>query len=177
MLRRRRPSLRRRRLSLRRLELEDDHEILFLRSDERVLQYLSIPKSNTLEDARAFIEKIQASIAADESVYWAISSRENNKLIGTICLWNIVPKEKKAEIGYVLHPDWQGRGLMQEAVQAVLAYSFETLHLHLVEAYLHRDNKSSVALLKRTGFVFETMEKDMLIYSQKKPARSSSHRK
>ena len=76
-----------------------------------------------------------------------------------------------------VRPDWQGRGLMQEAVQAVLAYSFETLHLHLVEAYLHRDNKRSVALLKRTGFVFESTEKDMLIYSQKKPARSSSHRK
>lgn len=50
------------RLVLRNLCLEDENEILFLRSDERILKYLDIPISKTVDDARNFIKKINDNI-------------------------------------------------------------------------------------------------------------------
>ena len=97
------PNLSTERLTLRQLNLQDDNEIFFLRSDERVLKYLVIPKANSIEEARAFIHKIN-----NGSAYWAICLKNETKLIGTICFWNISKEENKAEIGYVLHPGYQG---------------------------------------------------------------------
>ena len=77
------------RLVLRQLEMQDDGEIFFLRSDETVNKFLVSPIAKSIQDARDFINKINENIANSESVYWAITVKGNNKLIGTICIWNI----------------------------------------------------------------------------------------
>lgn len=164
------PTLATERLVLRQLSLLDDHEIFFLRSDERVLKYLVSPRANRLEDAQAFINKINKGIRNNQWVYWGITLKEDDKLVGTICFWNIVKKENKAEIGYVLHPDWQGRGLMQEAINKVIEYGFEKMKFRLIKAVLNPDNLRSVSLLKKTGFVYDKKEKDALVYSLINPA-------
>src|SRR6185436_18378752 len=103
------------RLVLRQLEMQDDGEIFFLRSDKTVNKFLASPIAKSIQDARDFIEKIVKSTSNNESVYLAITIKGNNKLIGTICIWNIEREENKAEIGYVLHPVYFGKGLMHEA--------------------------------------------------------------
>ena len=77
------PNLSTERLLLRRLVAEDDKEIMVLRSDEQVLKYLIISKCNSLEEARLFIEKINNVINNNESIYWGISLKNDNKLVGS----------------------------------------------------------------------------------------------
>jgi len=158
------PTLATERLILRQLEMQDDHEIFFLRSDERVNEYLVAPIAQNVEEARDFISKINTGIANNESPYWGITLKNENKLIGTICFWNISIEENKAEIGYTLHPELQGRGIMQEAISAVIKYGFEKMKLDLIEAVLHPGNTKSVTLLKRNAFFYEGKSDDAVVY-------------
>ena len=159
------PTLSSKRLLLRQLGLADEKEILFLRSDPRILEFIDISVAENVEDARAYIEKMNRGIEHDEWIFWGITIRENTqKIIGTICLWNLVKKEKKAEIGYVLHPDYQGNGYMQEAVEQVLNFGFETMGLNIIDANFHAENIKSLKLLNRNNFVFHKKEGDYLIY-------------
>ncbi|NNU34329.1 GNAT family N-acetyltransferase [Mucilaginibacter sp. S1162] len=136
------------RLVLRSLNSDDADALLKLRSDELVNRYLDRPPTTTVADAQAFIDKI---IKAD-ATYWAISLKNPPGLIGTICLWNFNAEKNMAEMGYELMPNQQGQGVMNEAMQAVINYSFDKLQLRILAALTHPDNEASAKLLKRNGF-------------------------
>jgi [ribosomal protein S5]-alanine N-acetyltransferase len=146
------------------LDIQDEQEIFFLRSDERVNKYLVAPIAQNVEEARAFINKINAGIIKNGGAYWGITLKNDNKLIGTICFWNISLEEDKAEIGYVLHPNLQGKGIMQEAIHKVIEYGFEKMKLGSIEAILNPGNLKSIVLLKRNGFVYTGELGDAVIY-------------
>lgn len=146
------PRLLTRRLSLRQLELRDAPEIRQLRSDPRVNEFIVRAGAITLAEARLFIEKINRGIANRECLYWAITRKGCDTLIGTICLWNFTADRAEAEIGYELSPACQGQGFMQEAIETVLAYGFQALKLEAIKALSRADNVRSLALLKRAGF-------------------------
>ena len=73
----------------------------------------------------------------------------------------------RAEIGYVLHPAQQGKGIMDEAIKAVLQYGFETMKLHSVEANVNPANTNSMKLLEKNGFVKEAYFKENYYYNGK----------
>lgn len=140
------------RLVLRKPEITDASEIRELRSDEQVNEYLDRPKSTTLAEAEAFIQKITAGLTEKGWYYWVLSLKNHDEFAGTICLWNIDIPTSTAEVGYELLPSWQGRGLAREALLAVVDYSFKTLKFETITAYSHAANKESIRLLERTGF-------------------------
>ena len=153
------------RLVLRNLSLEDDNEILFLRSDERILKYLDIPISKTVDDARNFINMINDGILNNQWIYWGITFKNETKLIGTICLWNFSKDNFSASIGYVLHPDFQGRGIMQDAFIEILNFGFRTLKLKSIEADVVPDNYKSIQLLKKNNFILKEQSEKTLNYT------------
>ena len=144
------PILKTERLFLRQLTIGDDKAIATLRSDDTINKYLERPKTTNTTQAVEFINKINLSISKNDSFYWAITFK--NKLIGTICLWNISRDGLNIEIGFELLPDFHGKGLMQEALAAVIKYTFQTLNFKTVIAYVHADNIKSILLLDRNNF-------------------------
>ncbi|MCP6379763.1 GNAT family N-acetyltransferase, partial [Klebsiella pneumoniae] len=82
-----------------------------------------------INDARYFIDAINEGIASKDWLYWAMILKGTQQLIGTICLWHFSNDKTTAEIGYELHPDFQGKGLMNEAIQTIIDYGFTTLQL------------------------------------------------
>jgi [ribosomal protein S5]-alanine N-acetyltransferase len=140
------------RLVLRRLTMNDCYELLKLRTDDSVNQYLDRNKSMNMDEATAFVEKINKVIDEQVSVYWVISLKDDPKLIGTICLWNFEPHKDLVELGYELMPAHQGKGIMQEAAERVIGYAFDALKVKVITAVTHPDNAASVKLLTRTGF-------------------------
>ena len=165
------PELSTERLTLRQMNSGDENEIFILRSDKRVLEFIDIPKAETVADAEKFIDKINNLIASNESIMWAICLKSSPTLIGNICFWNIVKEKSAAEIGYSLLPHFQGKGIMQEAVIKVIEYGFQTLQLNSIVADLHPNNIKSIKLLERNGFVYtgKSQEDDMVIYTLANP--------
>lgn len=153
------------RLILRKVEMSDAPEIFFQRSDENMIQYLDRASAKSIDEAITFIKLITDNESKNESVTWALTLKGDNKLIGTICFWRIVPEHFRAEIGYVLHTIYQGKGLMQEAMESVLQYGFSTMKLHSVEANVNPKNTASINLLERNGFIKEAYFKENYFYN------------
>ncbi len=149
------PEIQTQRLLLREITVLDANEIFFLRSDKEVLKYIDKPPAKTLDDALEFILRINTLKENNQGINWAITIKGSDILIGNICLWNIKPEHHRAEVGYVLHPQHHGKGIMQEAIKAVLDYGFQTLQLHSIEANVNPANTSSIKLLVRNNFVRE----------------------
>lgn len=148
------------RLTLRELRESDAPEMLFLRSDDLVIKYLDREKTTTLEDARAVILDAKESVKQNDGIMWGICLRSADFLIGTIGHWRFIKEHHRSEIGYTLHPDFWGQGLMHEAMEAVINYGFQNLNLHSVEANVNPNNQSSIRLLEKSGFVKEAHFKE-----------------
>lgn len=165
------PALATGRLTLRQLSANDAPALSSLRSDKIVNKYIDRPSQCSIEDAKAFILRINNEIARHKCFYWAICLREKTGLAGTICLWNFSDDKKTAEIGYELNPRYHGQGLMNEAVNAVIDFSWDSLKLKKLVAFTHKENNSSKKLLEKNGFkagLNSTDEKnpDFIIYSR-----------
>ena len=59
---------------------------------------------------------------------------------------------RSATLGYALHKDFEGKGLMNDALRTAIRYAFEELMLHRIEASTLLDNYKSQNVLKRLGF-------------------------
>jgi|SRR6185312_2601120 len=148
------------RLQLRPLEPSDDNEIFVLRSSEIINQYISRKRTSDKEEALQFINKVNNNFKKNEALYWAINLKNNPHLIGTICLWNFTEDRKTAEIGYELFSEFQGKGIMDEALKKVIETAFQKIGVKTLEAFTHKNNLRSKGLLLRNNFVHAPDRKD-----------------
>ncbi|HMI08273.1 MAG TPA: GNAT family N-acetyltransferase [Flavobacterium sp.] len=139
------------RLTLRKLSKNDSEEILQLRSNTETNKFLDRKPSKTIEDALNFINSIIED-ESDELFYWAITKTGEDKLIGTICLFDFLGDLKKCEIGYELLTEYNGQGIMIEAAKKVIEYAIEILGLKAMDALTHKHNQSSTKLLQKLNF-------------------------
>jgi ribosomal-protein-alanine N-acetyltransferase len=143
------PILTTERLRLRQLSTGDDQDIFLLRSDKEINKYLDRPAATTVDDARNFIN----SIIDNKALYWAITLRNRNQFVGSVCLFGFSDEESdKCEIGYELLTNFQGQGIMKEAAEKVIDYAFNTLKVRKIEAWFHSDNQRSLNLLEKLSF-------------------------
>lgn len=141
------------RLLLRPVTEADAEAMLFLKSDEEMIRYIGKKRMETLEDARQDIARVNALLAPNEGIMWALCRPEEPAaMLGTMCMWNFSPVHHSAELGYMLHRTHWGQGLMSEALAAAVRYGFDELGLHRLEAMLVPENTASARLLERQGF-------------------------
>jgi ribosomal-protein-alanine N-acetyltransferase len=136
------------RLFLREIQLEDVEEIFRLRADESVNAMIDRKSALSIDDTIEFIRQI----IHNKAMMWAITLIGEAKLIGTIVYWHIEWENKKAEIGYELLPEYQGNGIMTEALKKVIAFGFEELCFKTITAESKAINLRSVKLLEKSGF-------------------------
>lgn len=146
------PNLETNRLYLRRLTPNDAAAIFQLRSDPVSAKLTGRVPATDINDAIAFIDKIENLISNNISIYWAISYKEEDDLIGTICLWNFDTENNSVEIGYELLPQHQHKGIMAEAIKAVIDFAFKKIMAETITAFPSNDNPPSVAVLEKAGF-------------------------
>ena len=154
------PELKTERLLLRQLTEADSRDIFFLRTDEGVNRYIERPRPENINDARDFILKTNNGIKQNEMIDWAITLKDAHNLIGTICLWNFSKDKTTAEVGFELKPEYQGQGIMNEALKIILEFGFKRVALASIDAYTHKDNISSIMLLKKNSFEENSELKD-----------------
>lgn len=158
------PNLETDRLVLRRIDVNDVNEIFTLRSDPETMKYIPRPLVKTTEDALEHIAMIDAKIENNEGINWGITLKDNPKLIGIVGLYRIKPENYRAEIGYMLLPEFNGKGIMPEAVKEVINYGFTLMQLHSIEAIIDPENFGSEKVLQKSGFVKEAHLKENEFY-------------
>jgi ribosomal-protein-alanine N-acetyltransferase len=116
-----------------------------------------------------FINKVNIGIANDNWIYWAICFKDNPKLISTTCLWNLNTDENKAEVGYELAPEHQGKGIAKEALTKIIKFGFDMMQLAKIEVYTHKENSASKKLLEKFGFVRDVYEESKIDFPVENP--------
>jgi len=163
------PMLKTDRLILRKLSLDDAEEIFFLRSNDMVNKYIDRHKAKDIDEVIAFINKVNIGVANNNWLYWAICFKDNPKLVGTICLWNLNEDENKAEVGYELNPEYQGKGIAKDSLSMVVDFGFNTLQIDKIEAYTHKENLTSTKLLEKFNFVRDPHEESKIDFTVENP--------
>lgn len=140
-------------LLLRRITLDDTNDMFEMRRDPRMYEYLDTKVDENPDETKTYIGKMNQGIDEEKWFIWAIEHIQSNKVIGTICIWNLNKEEKSGELGYGIIPDYQGQGLMKESLVSVIEYGFEVMKLKVLEAYTEEHNEKSINLLESCEFV------------------------
>ncbi|MBS1636857.1 MAG: GNAT family N-acetyltransferase [Bacteroidetes bacterium] len=159
------PELTTDRLILRKIDERDVADIFDIRSNPEAMQYIDRPIAADENDALRLIRIITEGLEKNESITWGICMKDQPKLIGTIGFWRIQPEHFRAEIGYILHPDFHRLGIMQEAMQPVIDYAFDDMNLHSIEANINPANAASQKLLEKNHFVREAYFKENYFFN------------
>ncbi|QBD80558.1 N-acetyltransferase [Ktedonosporobacter rubrisoli] len=138
---------------LRPLDERDAQEIFELVERNRPhlrawLPWLDVTR--TADDERVFLRSLAAQYASNNSFSCAILYK--GKIAGTVSYHPINWSNRKVELGYWLAEEFQGKGLMTRACQAMITYAFHTMKLNKVEIRCATENVRSRAIPERLGF-------------------------
>ena len=120
------------------------------------------PAVETLADELYYIEHIYPSNLAKENIPsgYGITLKGTDKVIGSIDFPHR-HGDKTLEIGYLLHPDYWGQGIVPEAGRAMLKVGFELLGLDKIILICYDYNKQSQAVARKLGFTLETVSEEI----------------
>ncbi|TDD97984.1 GNAT family N-acetyltransferase [Flavobacterium cellulosilyticum] len=158
------PNLETERLYLRRIVKEDVNEIFALRSNKEIMKYVPRPIAKSNEEAMEHITLLEEKLKTNEGINWAITLKSDPKLIGIIGHFNIKPEHYRSEIGYMLLPEYHGKGIISEAVKKVVKYGFIEMKLHSIAAIIDPENLASEKVLQKNGFIKEAHLKENEFY-------------
>jgi RimJ/RimL family protein N-acetyltransferase len=140
------------RLRIRRFKHSDLAPFMAYRNDPEVARYQSWDSCNE-QEATAFIRELESARPGVPGRWFqfAVVSKESGALIGDCALRVDGHEPYRAEVGFTLAREHQGKGFASEAVSRLLDYAFDALGLHRVFAIADCRNAPSVALLERLG--------------------------
>lgn len=146
------PVLETERLLLRHWREEDAEDLFAYAKDDRVGPMAGWSPHKSVEESREVIGFFQS--AGDT---YAIEWKETGTVIGGIGLHDRRPDEElrhvpQREIGYVLSPEYWGKGIMPEAVNTVLRHGFEDMNLDIIWCGHFDFNNNSRRVVEKTGF-------------------------
>jgi RimJ/RimL family protein N-acetyltransferase len=123
---------------------------------------LNIPHPYPAGGAAAWIGGHAAAWAAGTGAAYAITSRDGGALLGGVGL-TVAPRHRRAELGYwVGVPHWN-RGYCTEAARAVVAFGFDILGLHRIEAHHFTRNPASGRVMQKLGMRLEGVHREAVL--------------
>ena len=145
------------RLLLRRMPLDDDDFILELLNGPKWIKYIGSRDVDTLEKARAYLEKrVLPNYEALGFGFYIIEGLDDQVRMGN-CGLTLREGMEHPDIGYSLLEQFEGQGYAYEAAEAALKYGFEIHKLDHIEAIVTNDNQRSLHLLKKLGMHYKKM--------------------
>jgi RimJ/RimL family protein N-acetyltransferase len=149
------PRLETARLVLREIIPTDAEDLFHIFSDEETMRYWSCRPYDSVDQARGLIEGVAEAAHAGVGIYWAITLRGDERLVGK-CGYNEWRKaHRRGDISYIVAREQRGKGIVSEALGAMLDYGFDHMNLHSVEAGVTPGNDASTRMLQRLGFRLE----------------------
>ncbi len=149
------PTLETERLILRGMRVSDSADMYEYARRPSVTEYLTWDPHTSESMTREYLTYVGQRYRTGDFYDWAVICNEDGRMIGTCGFTSFNCPADSAEIGYVLNPTYQGKGLASEAVCRVLRFGFEELSLHRIEAHFIQGNDASRRLMERVGMTFE----------------------
>ena len=108
-----------------------------------------------LKFTQSYLKFIQTQYAAGAFFDWALTLPESGKMIGTCGFAAIDTDNDAGEIGYVINPEYWGKGYATEALARVLSFGFGVLHMHRIYIRIMAGNIASERVARKCGMRHE----------------------
>lgn len=161
------PELESERLRFRKIYIGDANEIFFIRSNDDVMQFMDVPRHNSVGDSEKLIQTAQETYKKEAGIIWAIIEKDSKTFIGYLGFIRMTPEHCRAEIGYALKPQHWGKGYMNEAINKIVRFGFGEMHLHSIEANVNPLNERSQKVLESVGFKKEAYFRENYLFDGK----------
>ncbi|MDF2453696.1 MAG: acetyltransferase, ribosomal protein N-acetylase [Bacteroidota bacterium] len=160
------PVIETKRLILRRIVLDDLDSYFALRTNVNAMKHICqvLP---TRDETQTKILRINEMISMNDGMAWAICLKPSDTMIGTASFHKVIKEHYRAEIGYMLHPDFWKQGIISEALETVIHYGFYSMRLHSIEAHIDPANLASEKVLEKFKFVKEAYFKENYFFDGK----------
>lgn len=142
------------RLKVRESTVEDVEAFYRIYSHPEITRYMeSLYQEHEAECAymRAYIEKMYGFFGYG---MWSVIWKESGQVIGRAG-FSIREGYDLPELGFVMDVDYQRQGCGFEVCSAILKYAGEELEFEQVQALVQEENKASLGLLRKLGFVYD----------------------
>ena len=149
------------RLVLRPLEASDAPDVFEYQRIPEVLRYLPWPERDRAEAYEHTAKRAAARVLEGDGDFFvlamtlpgepSVAESARDRVIGDMMVRVSSAKHAQLELGWVVHPDFQGKGYAREAAIAIRDFAFETLHPHRIQAFLDARNEASAGLCERLG--------------------------
>jgi [ribosomal protein S5]-alanine N-acetyltransferase len=146
------PQLETERLKLRSMRSSDIYALFGIYGDPEVMRYASDKPFPEPATVLVMLKSVENLLAGRKSLEWGIEEKHSAELVGTCGLHSFDPSSVCAEVGCMLARNAWGKGIMQEALQCVLEYAWQTLGLNRLLANIDASNSRSIRLFTALGF-------------------------
>ena len=148
------PEIRTRRLILRQPTMKDVEWYFEYFSRPEIVWGGGEPGPGNLKKAQEEFKEHLVDIYRERRGFrWIIELKGERKPIGTLGFYKWSPHASyQAEMGYDLAKEHWGKGIMSEAMRAVISFGFEKMQLNRIEVYIMPRNKRSTRMIRSLGF-------------------------
>jgi [ribosomal protein S5]-alanine N-acetyltransferase len=153
------PIIKTERLLLRQFIESDTENVFKGLSHPDVVKYYGV-SYNTLENTKYQMKFFNDLEENETGIWWAVCSLDNSIFYGAGGLNNLSKEHKKAEIGFWLHTDFWGQGIMTEAMPLICKYGFDKLGIHRIEGFVETENLICKKAMDKLDFKHEGTMRD-----------------
>ena len=147
-------------LILRKIRWEDAADYYrHLASSEAVTRYMLFNHHKDLSESVASVEKALQRYETGRYYRWAITEKDEDRLIGVIDLLRFNQEENSCSFAYMIGEDFWGKGYGTESLKAVFGFAFDEMKLDAVEADHMAENVASGRVMEKAGMTYIRTEK------------------
>jgi [ribosomal protein S5]-alanine N-acetyltransferase len=140
--------------------LDSDCDMMYANwaSDPEVTKYLTWNTHTDIQATRAVVAEWTQTYASPTVYHWGITLK--SELIGDIAVVRWSEDHEWCELGYCLCRRYWGKGIMTEALSAVIRYLFDEIGFHRVQLRHDNLNMASGRVMQKAGLRYEGAMKE-----------------
>lgn len=134
-----------------------DEEFMFRNwaSDPEVTKFLTWPTHESVDISAQVVESWEKENGNPSNYQWAVELKEIHEPIGSLSAVKTDDRTQSATVGYCIGRRWWGRGIVAEALEAVLAFFFDQVGMNCVNACHDPRNPNSGRVMRKCGMSYE----------------------
>jgi [ribosomal protein S5]-alanine N-acetyltransferase len=129
-------------------DAEPLHEVL---GDPEAMRFWNVAPSSDLAATAKNLEWL-AKYSPYSHAAWAVAAKADGGFLGMVNYHHREVRDRRIEIGYVIHRRFWRQGIAREAVSGLLRHCFSALACHRIEALIMPENTASRRLAESLGF-------------------------
>lgn len=149
------PQMETKQLILRQFNHNDVNDVFEYASEPDIAKFVVWYAHTSKFESLEFINNTVEAYLKNKPAPWAIVSKKNGKVIGSIGFNKFDTENEKADIGFAISKKYWGKGITSHALKLIIDYGFSKLELNRIEAHCIIGNKASARVLEKAGMKYE----------------------